>query len=314
MRALAVIFSLISCISVLAQTDTVVVFYDAEGKVCKADDAIRFSLRTKENDHYKKLMLDAMDNRIESVAYFSDSDCKVFDGPYKELYKNATVKRQGYYHENKKINAWKTWREDGRLADSFVYFDGYITGIGLSWDKDGHITDSLIFGQKGDGISHGYWSNGNSNHRGAYKQGKKDGLWTYYHSNGRKSQEVNYVADSAMSYTCYDENENLQKDNCAYEKEAGFPGGEKKWKQYLENKLSSINFRSEISGMVWIQFAISPDGSIIDVEILHPVDPTIDNFFVNIIKGSPKWQPAMQFNRPVKAYRRQPFTVSRNAN
>jgi antitoxin component YwqK of YwqJK toxin-antitoxin module len=314
MRVLQFIFLLISNISVLAQTDTVIVFYDATGKVCKEDDATSFSLRTKEDDHYKKLMVNAMDNKIAWLAYFSDSDCKIFDGPYKELYKNATVKRQGYYHENKKTNTWKTWSDDGRLTDSFVYLNGYVTGIGLSWDKEGHIIDSLMFGQNGDGISHGYWSNGNFSQRGAYKQGKKDGLWTYYRSSGKKSQEVNYVADSAISYTCYDENGNLQKENCEYEKEASFPGGDKKWKQYLENKLSFINLQSSISGTVWIQFVVNSDGSIIDVEILHSVDPTLDDVFVNVIKGSPKWQHAVQFNRPVKAYRRQPFTVFRNSN
>ena len=124
MRVLLFIFLLISNISVLAQTDTVVVFYDAMGKVCGEGDAVSFSLRTKENDHYKKLMVNAMDNKIASLAYFNDSDCKIFDGPYKELYKNGAVRTQGYYHENKKINAWKTWSADGRLTDSFVYFDG----------------------------------------------------------------------------------------------------------------------------------------------------------------------------------------------
>jgi hypothetical protein len=61
MKVLFAIFSLISYVSVLAQTDTVVVFYDARGEVCPEGDAIHFSSRTKENDHYKKLMVDAME-------------------------------------------------------------------------------------------------------------------------------------------------------------------------------------------------------------------------------------------------------------
>jgi TonB family protein len=312
MRVLFVIFSLSSYISVLAQTDTVVVFYDARNEVCQEGDAAYFSLRTKENDHYKKLMVDAMDNKVQSLAYFADSDCKIHDGPYKEVYKNAKIRTQGYYHENKKTNTWKTWSDDGRLTDSFVYLDGFITGIGLSWDKEGNVIDSLIFGQNGDGISHGYWSNGNPSQRGAYKQGKKDGMWTYFYNNGKKSQEVNYIADSAMSYTCYDEKENLQKDNCVYEKEASFPGGDKKWRQYLENKINSGSLPVEkLYGTVWIQFVVNSDGSITDVKVIHSVDASLDNIVVNIIKGSPKWQHAVQYNRPVKAYRRQPFTFSK---
>jgi antitoxin component YwqK of YwqJK toxin-antitoxin module len=205
-----------------AQKDTVVVFYDRSGKVCQENDAIKFTLQIKEDDHYKKLKADMMDNRVESIAYFSDSECKNFDGPYKELYKNGRAKTMGYYSGNKKINVWRTWSDDGILTDSLFYVDGFISGIGLSWDKQGIVVDSLIFEKDGNGVGHGYWNDGNPRERGAYTAGRKDGMWTYYYKTGKKCQEVNYVADSAISYTCYDENGDMQKGNCFYEKEAAF--------------------------------------------------------------------------------------------
>ena len=105
----------------------------------------------------------------------------------------------------------------------------------------------------------------NPSQKGGYARGKKEGTWIYYYTTGKRCQEVNYAGDSAISYTCYDEKENVQKDNCIYEKEANFPGGEKKWIQYLLNKLSAVRlpddvYNGNIFGKVSIQFTIDIDG------------------------------------------------------
>jgi TonB family protein len=319
MKFFLLVFLLISFISVFGQSDTVIVFYDRDGKVCDKTSAVKFSLQMKEDDHYKKLKVDGMDNKIESVAYFTDAECKTFDGPYREIYKNGHTRTSGYYSQNKKINAWKTWSDDGVLMDSFFYKDGYISGIGLSRNKEGIIIDSLMFENDGKGVSHGYWSNGNPSQKGAYAGGKKEGTWIYYYTTGKKCQEVNYTADSAISYTCYDEKENGQKDNCIYEKEAGFPGGEKKWVQYLEGRLSSARlpkqyYHGKIYGQVWIQFVVDMDGRIREAKVIQSVDPALDQIALDIINESPKWQHAVQYNRPAKAYRRQQIIFGQVTN
>ena len=319
MKIIFFLFLLGFLTSAYSQSDTVIVFYDRDGKVCQEDNAIKFSLQMKEMDHYKKIMADVKDNKIESIAYFNDAECKSLTGPYKELYKNGNTRTFGYYHQNKKINAWKTWSDDGILTDSLFYVDGYINGIGLSWNKEGIVTDSLIFGENGNGISRGYWGNGNPSKRGAYVSGKKNGMWTYYYQNGKKCQEVNYMADSAVSYTCYDEKENIQKENCFYEKEATFPGGEKKWREWLGTKLSAARlpddyYKGKIYGEVMIQFIVDTDGSIINAKVIQSVDPRLDNIALDVIKRGPKWDHAVQYNRPVKAYRNQPITFSKTTN
>ena len=315
MKSLFSFFLLMIAIPVLAQNDTVVVYYDRAGKVCSQNDAIKFALQIQENDHFKKLMVDGMDNRVEYIAYFTDAECKNFDGPYKSLYKNGGTVESGYYLKNKKAGPWRKWYDDGKLEDSFFYNDGYITGLGLSWNKEGQVVDSLIFGESGNGESHGYWSNGHPSQRGTYSLGKKNGMWTYYYRTGIKCQEVNYLADSAISFTCYDESGNLQQKDCIYEQEAAFPGGESKWLEYLSKRLGSARYpedyyKGKIYGQVWVQFVVGIDGSLQDIKLLQSVDPSLDKIAVDIIKNSPKWNHAVQYNRPVKAYRRQPITFT----
>ena len=37
-----------------------------------------------------------------------------------------------------------------------------------------------------------YYPNGNKKEEGTFKDGKKDGLWTWWYENGQKKKEVTY--------------------------------------------------------------------------------------------------------------------------
>ena len=37
-----------------------------------------------------------------------------------------------------------------------------------------------------------YYTNGNKKEEGTFKDGKKDGLWTWWYENGQKKKEVTY--------------------------------------------------------------------------------------------------------------------------
>ncbi|HVZ55752.1 MAG TPA: energy transducer TonB [Chitinophagaceae bacterium] len=298
------------------QADSVYTYYDRLGQVCEPARAVRFSLTTREQDHFKMIMVDAADNKARSVGYFLDSACQIPDGPYREFHKNGRLSRAGNYYQGKKISVWKAWSDGGRLTDSAYYRDGYIQGLGLSWDNEGHVLDSLLFGAEGRGESHAYWPEGTPEHRGGYVAGKKQGTWTYYYHSGKKCQEVTYLADSAVSYTCFDESGAIQTKDCYLEQEAVFPGGDYAWVHYIGNRLSTANLPDDyhegrIWGTVWIRFVVGTDGQVAEATVVTPVDPRLDQVALDIIRRSPRWKHAIQFNRPVKAYRLQPITFAR---
>jgi protein TonB len=131
-----------------------------------------------------------------------------------------------------------------------------------------------------------------------------------------KCQEVNYQADSALSYTCFDEKGNVQTANCIYEKEAAYKGGDKAWFSYLTKNLSAAKYPEEYYqgkayGTVYIQFIVDVDGKIIEPKALNSVHHYLDEIALNIIRQSPRWEPAVQYNRNVKAYRKQPITFAK---
>jgi TonB family protein len=314
MKILFLAIASIAGIVSMAQ-DTVYTYLDAYGKPASADKVATYTIQHRDKGRWKKLSF-THDDKIQWVAYYSDSACTQYDGPYISYYDAQRKKTSGLYSANKKTGDWKTLSDNGKLIDSAFYKDGFISGVSLRWNTDGTVADSMIFEEKGKGVSRGYWTGGTLSHVGTLDNGKRNGSWTYYHKNGNKSQEVMYAADSAISYTCYDEKGNVQTDKCYYEKEAHFKGGDDAWRKYLSRRLSSARlpndyYSGKISGVVIAQFIVDMDGSIKDIKVVKSVRSDLDDVVVDIIRSGPKWEPAVQYNRKVKAYRKQPVTFAK---
>jgi periplasmic protein TonB len=105
-----------------------------------------------------------------------------------------------------------------------------------------------------------------------------------------------------------DENKIFEK----VEVEAKFPGGDSKWRQYLER---TLNPSAPVDGgapegtyTVVIQFIVDKEGNISDVRPLTNHGYGMEEEAMRTIRKGPKWEPAIQNGRQVKAYRKQPIT------
>jgi periplasmic protein TonB len=94
--------------------------------------------------------------------------------------------------------------------------------------------------------------------------------------------------------------------------EAGFPGGEGKWRQYLERncngQVASDNGAPEGTYTTIVQFVVDKEGNISDVRPLTSHGFGMEEEAMRVIRKGPKWTPAVQNGRHVKAYRKQPIT------
>ena len=54
------------------------------------------------------------------------------------------------------------------------------------------------------------------------------------------------------------------------------------------------------------------DGNVLDPFVEIPFDKNFDNIAITIFKKSPKWLPAIRYNRPVVQTVRQPITFSQS--
>lgn len=81
-----------------------------------------------------------------------------------------------------------------------------------------------------------------------------------------------------------------------------FPGGDAALFKFLsENvKYPVIAQENGIQGRVICQFVVNRDGSIVDVVVVRPVDPSLDKEAIRVIKSMPRWTPGRQRGKAVR--------------
>jgi Gram-negative bacterial TonB protein C-terminal len=96
------------------------------------------------------------------------------------------------------------------------------------------------------------------------------------------------------------------------ETEAGFPGGEKAWRNFLENRLDpSIPVRNNAPAGTYvtiIQFIVDTIGNVKDFTPLTKHGFGMEEEVIRVLKKGPKWIPATQNGKKVIAYRKQPVS------
>lgn len=94
--------------------------------------------------------------------------------------------------------------------------------------------------------------------------------------------------------------------------EAAFKGGEQAWRRFLEKNLDPNtpvnNNAPEGTYQVWVQFIVDNEGNMSNVTALTKHGYGMEEEAVRVIKKAPKWEPAVQNGRKVKAYRKQPIS------
>lgn len=111
------------------------------------------------------------------------------------------------------------------------------------------------------------------------------------------------------------EEKKVEDENKIFDKveiEAKFPGGDGKWRQYLERNLSANvpvdNGAPEGTYTTVVQFVVDKEGNISDVRAMTSHGYGMEEESMRVIRKGPKWEAAVQNGRQVKAYRKQPIT------
>lgn len=73
-----------------------------------------------------------------------------------------------------------------------------------------------------------------------------------------------------------------------------FPGGEKKFEEYVKNNMIYPPAAKEnnVQGKIYVQFIVEKDGSISDIKIPRSLGSGCDEEALRLIKASGKWEPA----------------------
>lgn len=85
------------------------------------------------------------------------------------------------------------------------------------------------------------------------------------------------------------------------------------WNSYVKEKIEKSSdelINAGESGTCLIQFIVSTDGTVSNVEALTMKGSKLAEISVAAIRNGPKWSPAQNNGHVVKAYRKQPVTFT----
>jgi len=96
--------------------------------------------------------------------------------------------------------------------------------------------------------------------------------------------------------------------------EAIFPGEQDGWAIFLQKNLNpNIPIKRKAPAGIYtvvVQFIVDKTGKLSDIKALTNHGFGMEEEVMRVMRRSPRWQPAVQNGRPVKAYRKQPVTFA----
>ncbi len=178
------------------------------------------------------------------------------------------------------------WMTGNKLRGKSTYPDTLMmhpVGSQVLYFQNGHVEDSTFYSGEKRLYEYHYYSNGQLAAHYYIPDGKDEGVAEGFDEEGKKVK--NYV----------------------YEKEAEFKGGQKAWQQYIQKNVSKdlkIKGEGDVTAEVQVQFIVNQEGEVSAAKILKSSGYSqVDKDALRVIKECPAWKAAIQFNRPVNAYR-----------
>lgn len=210
-----------------------------------------------------------------------------------------------------------TWAETSKEKAAF-YADFIKTGANFSctsyWINSNIVRGRSTFPDtimaNAIGLQVLYFKNGRVEDS-AYNEGKKLTYAFHYYPNGRLAMHYYLPAKKSEPIVeGFDEDGNKIK-HYVFQKDAEFKGGAKAWQSYItKNVTTDLSEKGDnvTEAQVQVEFIINEDGDISLAKIFKSSGyKNVDNDAMRVIRDSPKWNSAILYNQPVKAYRIQPF-------
>ena len=287
---LCILCTLIFSIAKSQSSKRYVYYLDANLSSVEKSKAVVLGEGSYENGAFRLNCYSMNRDKLFLIAYCTDSTLSEFNGLYTSFHLNGNKEEEGNYKNGIKEGVWQKWDSLQRKVDSTIYLQDQPTlSATFSYYQNGVLSyyttkDSLL-----DTYSTVSYSKEGVKSSEVFFKGQK-GILTMYTDNG-------IVTDSLFTRE---------------EKEAEFPGGEKGWRTFLERNLNAnvpINRKAPPNTYnVRIKFIVQKDGSITDISAETSYGYGMEEEVIRVIKKGPKWVPAVQYGRNVKAYRIQPVT------
>lgn len=277
------------------------IFLDEELKETSISKAVYYEIRSNhpEYDYLELIKRYYLTDTLKSIATYSRNDKKL-DGPYESYFEDGTKESEGNYVFGEKSGVWIDYYENGlkqivrdyrKLKDS--EWD-YI--VREYWRRDG--TKSI---SDGNGKYVDYHNNGAIKTMGWYKSGLKDSVWNGYRDDSTRYFTEEYKLGRFKKGVSWNE----QGDEFQYTQIEEAAEYSKGWNQFYQKVGELMRYpiparRDGIEGTVYVQFIITKDGLMKDIEVIKSPADILSIEAKRVIKKIKGWNPPKQRGQNVK--------------
>ena len=229
-----------------------------------------------------------------NAAYIRELKKEGISYSSKLLYANTkTLKSKGTVTDTSAkhyIGFYQSYYENGRTVDSVEFLENDVINYSYGYNKNGART---YYSRKTGAGPEEY----DTHH---YYEDGKEWMHVYWNASTKKKVEIGYNQDGTKI------------PDFIYERVAEFEGGFAGWQEFLQKTL-----RGDVPGKhrapagkysVMVEFLIDKEGKIKEVTTLNDPGYGTKEEAIRVMKKSPKWTPAIQFNKNVNFRARQAIT------
>lgn len=198
---------------------------------------------------------------------------------YVKYYRSGKIEERGQYENKNKKKPVGTFYEFFRsknLKSFYAHNDkGQLSGNTKMWFDNKAI--SLV---------------------GNYKDGKKIGIWKYYHYNGKLACKQYFQNFKAVKTVFYDEQgQKKVAELIKFQRPKFEGGGMDKFQKRIKEVHNRIRF--QIVGNVYLNFTIGVDGRIRDFSTSDKIPIQLERRLRIYFEGIIGWEPAIHMNRKI---------------
>lgn len=243
-------------------------------------------------------------------ATVKDSTLSTMHGMFKTYYDDMKIESLGSHFENEMDGVWKYWDKDGFLTDSMVYKNGIrIAYASYKYYFSRPTLGQLFFRDSLKNATYSYIYSFTDSLKNSFYEKQV----SFIKGKPKTNYDANFIGERGLLKE-YDSTGAVKTDSVFTRKmqEATFPGGEDGWRNFLRTNLNA-NVPAENNApsgkyTIIVKFIVNPDGTLDDVKAESDPGFGMVNEAIRVLKKSAKWQPAIKYGRYQRAYRRQPIT------
>ena len=278
-------------ITSFSQTKRYLYYFDKDLNPTEKAKSIFNGIGVYENGLVELKFYNSLNKNLVFIEHYTDSSLQLSDGFFQSYYTNASKEWEGNYLKGKEDGLWQRWDSLGHMIDSSVYNNGEkIMEVHYGYHKNGILDSFIVDSVRTDRLQK-----------------------TYYDTSGKVVSEVSFTGQNGIKKV-YENGIMVRTDSLFTrdEIEASFPGGTAAWTQYVQKEVerNQNEFTTKDYGTCIVKFIIDIDGKITEAVATTMQGTKLAEIAVSAIRNGPKWKPAMQYGRPVKAYRLQPVSLS----